>query len=269
MIKLIAIDLDGTLLKSDGTISQVNIESLHYAHSKGVKIVICTGRPYLSMKQFIEEIGLISEDDYIITFNGGQIQKARTGEVLFKRTLSQADMLKWYELTNVLLLPLNIIDAEFIYEPPFYPQGYPSIYLDERKGVITKTVDYHAFKPQHEFSKFVISVNKDYLDKQITKIPQEMKEDYSVFKSRDDLLEVVAKGVTKGAILAAWIPSLGLSPQEVMTLGDQENDLSMIEFAGLGIAMANAVESVKAAAQDITDSNDNDGVAKAIYQYIK
>lgn len=111
MIKLIAIDLDGTLLNSEGNISDKNKQALHDAHHKGVKIVLCTGRPYLLMKDFVEEIGLNSEEDYIITFNGGQVQKASNGEVIKKHTLSQSDMQKWYNVTKDLAIPFNIIDA--------------------------------------------------------------------------------------------------------------------------------------------------------------
>ena len=132
MVKLIAIDLDGTLLNSQGRISKGNLAAIRLAENQGVKIVLCTGRPYLSMKNFVSEIGFVHPEDYIITFNGGQIQKAATGEVIISDTLSLEDMLRWDQEMKRLELPMNIIDQDYIYEPLVYPEGYPSLYT--KKG---------------------------------------------------------------------------------------------------------------------------------------
>lgn len=269
MIKLIAIDLDGTLLNSQGEISEANKMALHEAHKKGIKIVLCTGRPYLLMKDFVEEIGLNSADDYIITFNGGQVQKAANGTVITQHTLTQSEMLTWYNVTNELSLPLNIIDAEHVYEPIAYPEGHPSIYFNGRKKTIAKTVDYHAFPADHRYNKLVVCCEPAYLDQQIAKMPKELLTNYSVFKSHANLLEIVAMGVTKGNTLRELAEHLQIKPEEVMAIGDQENDLSMIEFAGVGVAMGNAVPVVKAVAQYITADNNHDGVAQVIREYIK
>lgn len=268
MIKLIAIDLDGTLLSSEGTISKENIESLHLAHKKGVKIVLCTGRPYFSMKDFVSEIGLNTDEDFIITFNGGQVQRASNGEVIKKHVLSKADMLEWYAITNELKLPLNLLDDSLVYEPLNYPEGIRSEYLDERKNLMTERLDYTNFDDLHQFNKMVISTNQDYLDQQLAKIPESIKERYSVFKSRDNLFEIVKKGVTKGAILAELANYLSIPMEHVMAIGDQENDLSMIEVAGVGVAMGNAVQSVIKIAQFVTKSNNQNGVAHAICHYL-
>lgn len=108
-----------------------------------------------------------------------------------------------------------------------------------------------------------------YLDQQILKIPADLMKEYSVFKSQANLLEIVAQGVNKGNILKELADYLKIAPSEVMAIGDQENDLSMIEFAGIGVAMGNAVPQVKAKADQITADNNHDGVAEAIYQFIK
>lgn len=269
MMKLIAIDLDGTLLNSDGNISKRNIQALHDAHQQGVKIVLCTGRPYLLMKDFVEEIGLNSTEDFIITFNGGLVQKAANGEVIKQHTLSQTDMQKWYNVTKDLALPFNIIDAEHVYEPPFYPENHPSIYFNNRKKTIAKTQDFATFSKDHQFNKFVVCCEPKYLDEQILKLPSELVSQYSVFKSQTNLLEIVAPGVTKGNTLKELADYLKIEPSEVMAIGDQENDLSMIEYAGVGVAMGNAVPQVIAKADHITADNNHDGVAEAIYQFIK
>ncbi|MBD3948359.1 HAD family phosphatase [Tuanshanicoccus lijuaniae] len=269
MVRLIAIDLDGTLLNNQGLITKENIEALHFAHQKGVKIVICTGRPYFSMKDFVSEIGLNSEDDFIITFNGGLVQKAADGEIIKQHILTTHDLKRWDDLTQQLALPLNLIDQSFVYEPHQYPENHPSVYLDERKNLATRFMNFDEFDVEHEFNKFVICCEPDYLNQQIKLIPEMFLIDYSVFKSRTNLLEIVEKSVTKGNILLELANYLHIDAQDLMAIGDQENDLTMIEAAGIGVAMENAVDSVKEAAQYITASNDNNGVAQAIYHYIK
>ena len=87
MIKLIAIDLDGTLLNAQKEVSQANRQALAYAKAKGVKVVLCTGRPYFAMKHFLADLGLVDPEDYIVTFNGGMVQKAQDGQVLVSNTL--------------------------------------------------------------------------------------------------------------------------------------------------------------------------------------
>ena len=269
MIKLIAIDLDGTLLKEDKTISQRNLEALHYAHAKGVKVVICTGRPYFAMKQFIESIGFTSPDDYIITYNGGMVQKAADGEVLGSTTLSYNDILKWYERLEELELPFNLIDEHYVYEPMEYPNGKSSIYLTLSSNLPTQKVDYRtAFSSEHSFNKCVVCIKESYLNQQLAELEESFRTDYSVVKSRPYLLEVMANNVTKGRALLQLGELLGISPCEMMTMGDQENDLSMIELAGISVAMGNAIPLVQEKATYISASNEEDGVAQAIYKFI-
>ncbi|MCW6667602.1 Cof-type HAD-IIB family hydrolase [Aerococcaceae bacterium NML190938] len=269
MIKLIAIDLDGTLLKSDKTISQGNLKALKYAHDKGVKVVICTGRPYFAMKSFIEEIGFTSPDDYIITYNGGQVQKAADGEVLVSNTMTEQQMRAWYTETERLQLPLNIIDKDYVYEPLAYPTGRESIYLELGNNLPTRKVDYHSFDKAHRFNKYVICIEEQYLDRQIAELQPQFRSEFSVVKSRPYLLEIMANNVTKGNALLQLGERLGIQPNEMMTMGDQENDLSMIELAGIGVAMGNAIPMIQTAADYISAHNEQDGVAQAIYQFIK
>ena len=268
MIKLIVTDLDGTLLNSKKEVSKANREALQYAKQKGVKIVLCTGRPYFAMKQFVHELGLDEADDYIVTFNGGMVQKASDGTVLVSNTLTTEDVWQWYQHTQDLNLPINVIDSERLYEPTVYPTDYPSLYLQNVTGVPSVVKDYQTFEPDHTFNKFVVVTEEAHLDAQLPKIDADFKSNYSVFKSRSFFLEIMKKGVTKGAALAQLGELLGIEPAEMMTMGDQENDLSMIELAGIGVAMGNATDQVKQVAQYVSVTNDQDGVAQAIYHFI-
>lgn len=269
MIKLVAIDLDDTLLNDNKEISAANRAALRFAHQQQIKVVICTGRPYLAMKDIVQELGFVHEDDFIITFNGAQVQRAATGEVVSQNVLSRADMLAWYELLESLSLPLNVIDQRYLYLPPTYPEGHASFYAERISNLETQVLDFYDFSPDQTFNKMVVCTEPEHLDQQLAKIDPEFRKQYSSFKSRAFLLEIVAKGVTKGDSLRRLGEYLNIKADEMLTIGDQENDLSMIELAGVGVAMGNAVPAVKQMADYITADNNSDGVAEAIYHFIK
>jgi Cof subfamily protein (haloacid dehalogenase superfamily) len=114
----------------------------------------------------------------------------------------------------------------------------------------------------------VVGYHKDYLDEQIQKIPATVREQYEVIKTRDNLLEFMPKGITKAYGISLLAKDLGIEQEEVMCIGDEENDLPMIEYAGIGVAMANAISRVKEIADVVTDSNEEDGVAKVVEKYV-
>ena len=269
MIKLIAIDLDDTLLTDDKVITDRNKEALRYAHEKGIKIVLCTGRPYLAMKELVTEIGLTSADDYIITFNGAQVRRAASGEVVVENILTKADVLAWYEALLAVDLPLDAIDARYILEPEHYPEGYPSFYSDRVSHLETQTVDFSNLPEDHKINKMIVCCEPGHLDRQLALLEPDFLSHYSTFKSRAFLFEIVAKGVNKGNTLKRLGEELGIAPSEMLAIGDQENDLAMIQLAGVGVAMKNAVDSIKNVADYITADNNSSGVAQAIYHYIK
>src|SRR5699024_9824231 len=125
-MKLVAIDLDGTLLNSNKEISQRNQAALRAAKAQGVKVVICTGRPLASIHQYIDILGLNEAGDYSITFNGGLVQKNDTGEVLAQFSLSFAEVAKVFEMTQSLELPLDVVEDGSVYH--VLPQVRASLY---------------------------------------------------------------------------------------------------------------------------------------------
>lgn len=266
MIKLIAIDLDGTLLHTDKTISAENLAAIDYARSKGIKVVICTGRPYLAMIDFVEQIGFDEEDEYLIVFNGGQVRKANTGEIIINDTVDTQDLKRWYKETERLSLPLNPIDNEWVYDPPYYPAENDSTYDTPAPR---KTIDFREFAEGHNFNKFVICTTEEILNAKQVSMDPELFTDYQVVLSHPHQLEVGKKDVNKGNALKQLGDILNIKLEEMMTIGDQNNDQTMIDMAGIGVAMGNAVEEIQQSADYVTDTNDNDGVAKAIYHFIK
>lgn len=269
MIKLVAIDLDGTLLNGQKRISARNVETLKQAKKHGVKVVICTGRPLSSVKPYLETLGLLEEGDYAVTFNGGMVQKNHNGERISNYQFSVEDIEKMAKEMERHDLPLDVISGSRVFHVQPTPKERTSIY-----HTMNPNMDFHHlvvsdFDPAAEYNKMVVAVeDREFLDQKLDCLSEEIKNQYNFVKSRPNLLEILHKEVSKANALQKLGEHLGISAAEMMALGDEENDLSMIQSVGLGVAMGNAVPEVKVLAQHITDTNEADGVAKAVEQFV-
>jgi len=267
-IKLVAIDLDGTLVNDEGRVSQANKDAIQAAKNQGVKVVLCTGRPLLGMVDLLDECNLREEGDYGITYNGGLIQKTQTGETVKQVTFDLDQVNDIFEMSQHLGMPLNFIDLDHVYEPP-YPEGAESDYHTLMKALPFKEIDTDQDLPKDlEVNKMVMCRPQEELDPAIRKIPNRYFEDYSIIKSRPQLLEFMPKGVDKGNGLAMLEELLSIPKEEMMAIGDMENDLAMIQYAGMGVAMENAADEIKEHSQFVTKSNNDDGVAHAFHQFV-
>lgn len=272
-IKLVAIDLDGTLLNSEKLLSKENKAVIKEAKEAGVQVVLCTGRPLRSMQHLLEEADLMDEEDIVITYNGGLIQKAKTGEIINEITFNREESLDIYQLGQQLNLPVNFIDLDYVYEPE-YPAGAESIYMNASREIPKENalefVDVDVKNLPHPFkiNKIVMSRPAEELDAVIPKIPDTYHEKYNIYKSQSFILEVLPDHVDKGYSMRIIGDMLGLKEEQIMGIGDQENDLSLVKNAGFGVAMGNAIAPVKEAANYITKSNDENGVAYAIRKFV-
>ncbi|MGT2754143.1 Cof-type HAD-IIB family hydrolase [Streptococcus ovis] len=264
-IKLIALDLDGTLLNSKKEISPTNKEALLLAHQKGVKIVITTGRPLPAVEVYLKELDLMHADEYSITFNGGLVQ-TNDGGVLDQTGFGMDAVQEIYALTKELGMPLDIVHGGNVH---LLPSPVESLYPTCNPLLKYIPTAYEELPQGVEFNKAVSAYHPEVLDALIPKIPASFYEKFEIFKSRDILLEWSPKGVHKAEGLAKLITHLGIDQSEIMTCGDEENDHSMIEWAGLGVCMANGSDKVKAVANVVTPmTNEEDAVAWAVRKYV-
>lgn len=266
-IKLVAIDLDGTLLNTKHEVSLSNKKAILEAKNAGVKVVLCTGRPLKGMTHILAECNLLEEGDLGITYNGGLIQWTRSGDTLSQITHTKEDVLSAYRLSQEMKMPINFIDLETVYEPS-YPQNRESLYPTIMKALPFKPIDIDTLPEFFAINKMVMCWHADDLNEAIAKIPAEYHERFTIMKSQPILLEILPKSVDKGKGLAMLAEQLDLTVDEIMALGDEENDLAMVKYAGLGVAMGNATDEVKRSAQFVTKSNDEDGVAYAINKFV-
>jgi Cof subfamily protein (haloacid dehalogenase superfamily) len=267
MIKLIAIDLDGTLLNPDGSISRKSHIALKEAKNKGVKIVLCSGRPLAGIKPFLKELGLTDPGDYAITYNGGLVQKTDTGDVLSERILTRHDIISLYALSRKIGVPMNFIDMNKVYCPD-PPADRPSLYRQIMHALPFVKADIEQLPSDLKINKVVYCTDQAALDQAIRSIPAFYRSQYTMMKSRTILLEILNKDVNKARGLQVLGSYLKIAPREMMAIGDQENDLAMIRYAGLGVAMGNAIMELKNDAQFVTKTNNEDGVAFAVEKFV-
>lgn len=261
-IKLLALDLDDTLLNKSNLISPRCREAIRKAVAKGVLVTIATGRMYASAVPFARQLGL---DIPIITYTGALIKSGLSDEVLFTRSFEPATAAELLELFRARGWYIQVYQGD-------------KLYVEEYNE---KSQTYEALtgiKPIPAGPELYRLVNHVYKMMAIAE-PGAMKEIaqvvHSVFQgrvfaplSRPRYLEMVHPDVNKGAAIDFLARRLGIKQSEVMAVGDSNNDVDMLKYAGLGVAMGNAMPGVKAIADAITLTNDEDGVAEAIHKYI-
>lgn len=266
-IKLLALDMDGTLFTTDKQITAENRAALKAADEKGVHVVITTGRPLRAIKHVLEDLDLYNEDHYSITFNGGLVQR-NNGEILDKNEMTRSHLRAIYDVMEPLALPMDVLSDDKVYS--LSSRGHHSLY--HVANPMLEFVNVASFDDIPEdvvYNKVVIVFDAEFLDQQIAKIPEQLYEEFEVFKSRDIILEIMPKGVHKAVGLDLLIKHLEVKQDEVMAVGDEENDLSMLEWAGWGVAMANGIAIAKKTANAVTTrTNDQSGVAEAVHKYI-
>lgn len=271
--KLICIDVDGTLLNSKHKITKRTKEIILQAHQLGVHIVISTGRMYTDAEYYSNLIGVKSP---VIASNGAFIKEKDNDKVIFKDVLGISLSLELLDIFRK-----HQIKPYFCTPDKFYYGNimFKLFYLVTRiLGTRSNTIDIEYIFSWDQWHK-VLQKEKDNVVKSeiiyrdaalIYELRNELKtlEHLEIVDSSKYNIEITRKGVSKGKAVAMLATFYDLKREEIICIGDSENDLSMIEYAGLGIAMGNAIDSVKQKADYITESNDNEGVANAINKFI-
>ncbi len=266
MYKLIALDMDGTLLTTDKKVSERTEAAIKAAEAKGVKIVLASGRPLLGLNRYLEELELLKGEDYVLSFNGGLVQNTKTEEIVSKVSLKGADLKYIYEISKELNINIHAFSAKDGLVTP--KNSKYTEYEAEINGIDINIKDFDEIEDEEDIIKVMMIDPQEILDPAIEKLPSEIYDKYSVFKSSPFFLEFTHKEVDKGLGLKKLGEYLGIKKEEIIACGDAGNDLSMVKYAGLGVAMDNATSEVKEAADFITASNDEDGIAKVIERFI-
>ena len=269
MIKLIAIDMDGTLLNEKKHIDKAEKEAIHEAIEAGIKIVLCTGRPLYGILPFYEELGLseLDSEGYVILNNGCSIHKTKDWKLIDQVNFTSDDIEYLYKLSESYDINFTLVNDtyyfnigrkptdELIKDAGFVFSDITDISLEEAKS------------GKHKIMKIMFLGDPEIMADFQEKNEDIIKSKYSGVLSQSYVYEVFPKDNNKGTGLKKLTEKLGIKQEEVMAIGDGNNDIEMFEYANYSVAMKNATELAKKAAKYETDSNENDGVAKAIRKY--
>jgi Cof subfamily protein (haloacid dehalogenase superfamily) len=268
--KLICTDMDGTLLDENHNVSEENREALKKATELGVKVAITTGRLFTSARHYSEIIGVMAP---IISANGAYIREKDRDEVIYESTLNRkqfqsiVDVVKKYELRIYFNTHDTIITEEEL--PENHTYNIMNKAIEEDKKIKIDVVGNF----NESFQKYESGILKAIMfgaDEDLNKVRKELSEigGFELVRSWKGNLEVMKEGTTKGNGVKILAEILGIKQEEIICIGDNENDLSMIKYAGLGVAMGNAEEFIKKQADYVTETNSNHGVAKVIEKFI-
>ena len=263
--KLIALDMDGTLLNEKKEISPRNKKAIQDARKLGKSVVIATGRPLPGVQKVLAELELTTSDDYVVSFNGALVQNVKTGEVIFSSTLEHEDYRYLYQFSQEYGVHIQALTASYVTTPILNP--YTQVEADIN-GIETVKCEVTEFPESETIVKVMFVDEKEKLDAVERILPTEIREKYTIVRSSSIFLEFLHPTVNKGVGVHAIATVKNITADEVICVGDAGNDIAMIEYAGLGVAMGNAYEEVKRIADHITDCNESDGVAKVIETFM-
>ena len=269
MIKLVAIDMDGTLLNSKKELLEETKQYFKDFHKKETDtlLVLCTGRPESGIRPYLKDLGYLEENHYIISQNGANIYESRTGKRVMDAFLDSAAIQKWIELGKKHGISVMGAGVDYYYcfdqEPTEWMEFDVKLVSGKLKRIPTKE------SLNTDFYKILLMGDEEQLNEFETFIPEEWRDEFYVVRSQKYLVEVLTKGVNKAFGLEKLAQKLNIQPSEIAAVGDAANDIEMLEYAGLAIAMGNASEEVKSISDILTDTNENNGVIKAIDNLIQ
>ena len=262
-MKAVALDLDGTLLNSKKEISEENKNILKKLSENGVEILIVTGRPYPITKKIAQSLDIPVT---VICYNGARVMNLKTDEIIFEKVLEEKQVLEIIEFCRKNKKDLNLFQDDIWYVEDLESIGTKYYKNNSKLEPILRSFD--TFDNLQMIKSIIIDEN-DILEK-VEKELRDILENTVYFTySQDKYLEILNKDVNKGLTLKNVLEEKGINISECIAFGDAHNDLEMLELVGMGVAMGNAHEVLKNRVQYITDTNDNNGVAKFLRKIYK
>lgn len=271
-VKLVAIDLDGTLLDSQGKLSEKNTEAIENAISRGMHIVIASGRPLGSLP---EEVLKVNGIEYAITSNGAAVYHLPIGKRLQGLLLTKESVEQIMELIHEAEVVLETFidgvayaDRRYVDDPVKYGASERAIPYVQRTRNSVDNMERFVREHIEELDSIDIVVKSQEIKKEIESLLSSVSDIY-ITSSVKQLIEISNKDAGKHSGMKFLGELLGIEPEEMTAIGNDRNDIDMMRFAGVGIAVANASEECLQAADLVVQSCDEDGVAEVIYKMIK
>jgi hypothetical protein len=287
------LDMDGTLLNENQKISKQNILAIKKAKELGVKIVIASGRTIQGIENYLEELNLISDDEYSVVCSGAIVMNNTKNKIIQSNPLNHEEIAYVFDLVKQLDIDLNMYANESIL---IHSNNYFSRIDSIANNLPLQIMNFESLNKDTLISKIML-INEDLsiaeelgalfpsiiiedtsigskegynknLFKDISKLPVEFLKKFTVSKVTPFNVEVMKKSVNKRSGLEKLAEKLEIKSHEIICIGDSGNDRQMIEYAGLGVAMGNAFPEIKEIADYVTFSNEDNGVAHVIDKFI-
>ena len=257
MYKLVILDLDGTLLSNDSTISSYSKEILLDLAAQDVKIVLASGRPYQSMLAFAEELKLNTP----LIANNGALIKRPSGEVLAQNFIEVelAEQILNYAKQRDLHISFYFSDQICVEEIT----DKADVHIEEEK-VMPQAVGDLKKKLDQAPINILFNLESDLMHQTVEELKEKFGKELSIAQTTSNYIDVTGQNVNKGVGLKTLLEKYNLSAEEVVAFGNNYNDIAMLKTAGLGVVTANAPSEIKEEADMVTASNEEHGVAKAL-----
>lgn len=260
--RLIAMDLDGTLNNDEKRITTKTLEALMAAQAQGIRLALASARPSPGLYKERDILGLREHGGILMSYNGGRIVDAATGNVLFETAMDMEETRQVLRFLETLPVTPILDDGKQFFVTD--SNGYKVDYECRNNGMVCSEVgnlaDFLSFAP----IKILMSVQPERLKAVQDCIGGFLPPELTVVQTAPFYLEVIPRSINKGQGLRAICGALGISTEQTLAFGDAENDIPMLRAAGVGVAMGNAARSVQDAADMVTRSNNDDGIAAAL-----
>ncbi|MBC1819580.1 HAD family phosphatase [Listeria welshimeri] len=273
----IILDIDGTLLNDDKKISPETKKALITAQQNGVKLILASGRPTTGMHLYAEQLEMEKYHGLLVSYNGAKVVDCQTKEELFNQTLTIAEGKAVLEHMKQFEVKVMIDKDDYMYVNNVYDcyitykgEEINIIQYESRGGnfKLCEKKDLAAFL-DYRINKILTAGDPDYMQKNYQAMMAPFKNTLNCVFTADFYFEFTAKNIDKAKALDTVLTPMGIHAENIIAFGDGHNDITMVKYAGTGIAMDNAVPELKAVANSITLSNNKDGIAHVLNNFIK
>lgn len=276
-IKVIIMDVDGTLANSNKVISEKTKDALMKAQEAGAILILASGRPTSGLMDFAKELKMDENHGLLVSFNGSKVVDCQTNKILFNETMSVEEGQAVLEHMKKFDVKPMIDKDDYMYvndvfnnEIEYNGNTLNIIKYESRGGKykLCEVDDLAAFA-DYPLNKILTAGDPDYLQQNYKAMMEPFKDNLSCMFTAPFYFEYTANGIDKAKALDTVLIPMGYKREEMIAFGDGHNDATMVKYAGIGVAMANAVDDLKEVADEVTRSNEEDGIAFTLSKYFK
>lgn len=276
-IKVIIMDVDGTLTNDKKVITPKTKEALMKAQAAGTILILASGRPTSGLLGLASELEMDKNHGLLVSYNGSKVVDCETGETLFNQALTVEEgkavleHMKKFDRVRPMIDKGEYMYVNNVYDNIIQWRGKPFdvIQYESRGGhyKLCEVDDLAAFV-DYPLNKILTTSDPEYLQEHYQEMMEPFKDKLNCMFTGDFYFEFTAQGIDKAKALDTVLTPMGYKREEMIAFGDGHNDASIVKFAGTGVAMANAVQALKDIADEITLSNEEDGIAASLYKHM-